>query len=53
MERSRTELGLFAAGAFAVWLFVWGVILVSKWLSAFAILLLLFCLGCYALRNSE
>jgi len=53
MERSRTELGLFAAGALAVWLFVWGVILVNKWLAAFAIVVLLFCIGCFALRNSE
>jgi len=53
MERSRTEIGLFAAGAFAVWLFVWGVIFVSKWLAAFAILVLLLCIGCFALRNGE
>ena len=36
-----------------VWLFVWGIILVNKWLAAFAILLCLFCLGCFALRNSD
>ena len=53
MERTRTEIGLFAAGAFGIWLFVWGVILVNKWLAAFAVLLILFCLACFALRNSE
>jgi len=53
MERSRAEIGLFAATAFGIWLFVWGVILVNKWLAALALVLCLFCLGCFALRNSE
>jgi hypothetical protein len=53
MERSNSELALFGATAFGVWLFVWGIILVSKWLSLFALLLCLICLGCFALRNSD
>jgi hypothetical protein len=45
MERSRTEIGLFAVGAFSVWCFVWGVIA--------AVLILLAVLAGFALRNSE
>ena len=53
MERSRTELALFGVGAACVWFFVAGVILVSKWLCLAAVLGLLFCVGCFALRNGE
>ena len=53
MERSRSEIALFASTALGVWLFVWGILLVNKWLSAFAVVLCLFCLGCFALRHSD
>ncbi|HWD17863.1 MAG TPA: hypothetical protein VHB20_01180 [Verrucomicrobiae bacterium] len=53
MERSRTEIALFAATVAGVYMFVWGVILVNKWLAAFAVLVCLFTLGCFALRNSD
>jgi hypothetical protein len=53
MERSRTEIGLFAVGAFSVWCFVWGVIFVNKWLAGAAVLILLAVLAGFALRNSE
>ena len=34
MERTRGEIVLFAAAAFGVWMSIWAVILVSKWLEA-------------------
>lgn len=53
MERSNTEIALFATGAFAVWLFACGVVITVEWIAVVAVLLLLFCVGCLALRNSE
>ena len=53
MERTRTEIALFAATAVGVWLFGAGIVLVNKYLAGFALLVILFCLGCFALRNSE
>ena len=53
MERSKAEIVLFATAVFGIWLFVWGIIFVSKWLAGFAALLCLFCLGCFALRNGD
>ncbi len=53
MERTRTEIALFATGVAGLWLFGAGVILVNKYLAGFALLVILFCLGCFALRNSE
>ena len=53
MERSRSEIILFAVAIFGVWLSIWAVILVSKWLEATAIALTLGALIAFALRDSD
>jgi len=53
MERSRGEIIMFAVAFFGFWLAIWGVILVSKWLTAFAVALILGALIGFALRDSE
>jgi hypothetical protein len=53
MERSRGEIILFAVAIFGVWLSIWGVILVSKWLVALSIFLTLGALLGFALRDSD
>jgi hypothetical protein len=51
MERTRGEIVLFAAAAFGVWLSIWAVILVSKWLEAASLAIILAALGGFALRE--
>jgi hypothetical protein len=41
MQRSRGEITLFAVAVFGVWLFIWAVILVSKWLAVSSVALTL------------
>jgi hypothetical protein len=53
MDRSCAEIVLFAAGAFGVWLSIWAVILVNKWLDLFAVGLTLCALIGFALRDTE
>ena len=53
MERSRGEIILFAVAIFGVWLSIWGVILVSKWLEATAVAIILGALIGFALRDSD
>jgi len=53
MERSRGEIILFAAAAFGVWLSIWGVIFVSKWLVAAALAITLAALIGFALRDPD
>jgi hypothetical protein len=51
MERSREEIILFAAAMFGIWISIWAVILVSKWLGATALVLILGALAGFALRE--
>jgi hypothetical protein len=44
---------MFALAVFGVWLSIWGVILVSKWLLALSITLTLGALIGFALRDSD
>jgi hypothetical protein len=53
MERSRGEIILFAVAIFGIWLSIWGVILVSKWLLGAAVLITLSTLICFALRDTD
>jgi hypothetical protein len=53
MERSRGEIILFAVAILGIWLLIWGVIFVSKWLVAFSALITLCALVCFALRDSD
>jgi len=53
MERSRGEIILFAVAIFGIWLTIWGVILVSKWLVGTAAAIILGCLLGFALRDSD
>jgi hypothetical protein len=53
MERSRGEIILFAVAIFGIWLSIWAVILVSKWLEATAVAITLFALLGFALRDSD
>ena len=53
MERSRGEIILFALAALGVWLSIWGVILVSKWLFGTAAAITLGALVGFALRDSD
>jgi hypothetical protein len=53
MERSRGEIILFAVGIFGIWLSIWAVILVSKWLEVVSVLTTLFALICFALRDAD
>jgi hypothetical protein len=52
-ERSRGEIILFAVAVFGVWLSIWAVIFVSKWLEATAVALTLCALLGFALRDSD
>jgi hypothetical protein len=51
MERTRGEIVLFAAAAFGVWLSIWAIILVSKWLEATSLVITLGALAGFALRD--
>jgi hypothetical protein len=53
MERTRGEIILFAAAVFGVWISVWAVILVSKWLEATSLLITLGALAGFALRDEN
>ena len=51
MERTRGEIVLFGAAIFGIWISIWAVILVSKWLEATALILTLGTLLGFALRD--
>jgi hypothetical protein len=53
MERSRGEIILFAAAIFGIWLSIWAVILVSKWLEVVSVGITLVALICFALRDTD
>jgi hypothetical protein len=53
MERSRGEIILFAVAVFGVLLSIWGVILVSTWLEATALAIILGALLGFACRDSD
>jgi hypothetical protein len=53
MERTRGEIILFATAAFGVWVSIWAVILVNKWLEATSLALILGALACFALRDEN
>jgi len=53
MERSRGEIILFAVAIFGIWLSIWAVILVSKWLVVTSVLITLAALVCFALRDTD
>ncbi|HEX4120825.1 MAG TPA: hypothetical protein VH619_09435 [Verrucomicrobiae bacterium] len=53
MDRSRGEIILFIIAIFGIWLSIWAVILVSKWLEVVSVLLTLIALICFALRDSD
>jgi hypothetical protein len=52
-ERSRCEIALFAVAIFGIWLSIWAVILVSKWLEAISVAITLGALLGFALRDSD
>ncbi len=53
MERSRGEIILFATVIFGVWLSIWAIILVSKWLEVTSFIITLAALLGFALRDSD
>jgi len=53
MERTRGEIILFAAAIFGIWLSIWAVIFVSKWLEASALVITLGALSGFALRDES
>lgn len=53
MERSRGEIILFAVAIFGIWLSIWAVIFVSKWLEVASVLITLTALICFALRDTD
>ena len=53
MERTRGEIILFAAALFGIWVSIWVVILVSKWLEAASLVITLGALGGFALRDES
>jgi hypothetical protein len=53
MERSRCEIALFATAVFGVWLSIWAIILVSKWLEAASFFITLCALVGFALRDPD
>ncbi|MGA2175241.1 MAG: hypothetical protein ABSH38_09695 [Verrucomicrobiota bacterium] len=53
MERSRGEIILFATAIFGVWLSIWGVILVSKWLVGTAFIITLSALIGFVLCDTD
>jgi hypothetical protein len=52
MERTRGEIILFAVAVFGVWLSIWAVILVSKWLMVASFAITLAAVLGFALRDS-
>jgi len=53
MERSRGEIILFATAVFGVWLSIWAVIFVSKWLELTSFFIVLCALLGFAMRDSD
>jgi hypothetical protein len=53
MERSRGEIALLAVAVIGTWLFIWAVILVSKWLGAAAVAITLAALWGLAMCDSD
>jgi hypothetical protein len=53
MERTRAEIILFAAAVFGIWVSIWAVILVSKWLEASSLAITLGALLGFALRDEN
>jgi len=53
MERTRGEIILFGTAAFGVWLSIWAVILVSKWLEGAALAITLAALCGFALGDES
>ena len=53
MERTRGEIILFAAAAFGIWVSIWAVILVSKWLEAASLAVTLAALLGFAMRDES
>jgi hypothetical protein len=53
LDRSRAEIVLFAVAIFGIWLSIWAVIFVSKWLEVTSVLITLTALICFALRDSD
>ncbi|MGA3182452.1 MAG: hypothetical protein ABSF38_19155 [Verrucomicrobiota bacterium] len=53
MERTRGEIIMFAAVVFGVWISIWAVILVSKWLEAASLVISLGALAGFALRDQD
>ena len=53
MERSRGEIILFIIAIFGVWLSIWAVILVSKWLEATSFAITLGALLGFCWRNND
>jgi hypothetical protein len=52
-DRSPTEIALFAAAAFGIWLSIWGIILTSVALDAVAVVITLAALIGFALRDAD
>jgi len=52
-ERSRAEIIMFAVAVFGIWLSIWAVIFVSKWLEATAVAITLCALLGFALRDPD
>lgn len=44
---------MFAVAIFGIWLSIWAVILVSKWLEIVSVLITLGALICFALRDTD
>ena len=53
MERTRGEIILFAAAVFGIWVSVWAIIFVSKWLEAASLVITLGALAGFALRDEN
>jgi hypothetical protein len=52
-ERSQGEMILFAVAIFGIWLSIWAVIFVSKWLEVVSVLTTLIPLLIFAFRASD
>jgi hypothetical protein len=53
MERTRGEIVMFAVVILGIWISIWAVILVSKWLEAASLVLCLGALAGFALRDQD
>ncbi|HEY3861665.1 MAG TPA: hypothetical protein VGO59_07245 [Verrucomicrobiae bacterium] len=52
-DRSRSEIVMFIVLIFGVWVSIWAVILVNKWLELTSFILTLGCLIGFALRDTD